>query len=122
MIEIKAIIENLEKLEDNIKEECKRVSYETGADMELYAKVNAPWKDRTGNARRELHGRGAESALGFSAQIWQDLYGLNNEEYGYTLETAEYFHGKYSILKKTQRHFKDIYFANLKDILESLFK
>jgi hypothetical protein len=33
----------------------RRVAYEQAEDMENYAKANAPWTDRTGDARERLH-------------------------------------------------------------------
>lgn len=33
----------------------RRIAYEQAEEMEQYAKANAPWTDRTGDARERLH-------------------------------------------------------------------
>jgi len=33
----------------------RRIAYERAEDMENWAKANAPWQDRTGDARERLH-------------------------------------------------------------------
>ena len=62
-------------------------------EAEQYAKANAPWTDRTGEARKTLKGYviDEEQAVGFGI--------AHRKEYGKQLETAR--DGKYAILKPT---------------------
>jgi coproporphyrinogen III oxidase len=62
-------------------------------EAEQLAKANAPWKDRTGEARKLLKGKVIEEddAVGFAL--------IHRVEYGKHLETAN--SGKYAILKPT---------------------
>lgn len=61
--------------------------------LESYAKLNAPWTDRTGHARQSLHG-GVESAGNELV-----LYLSHGVEYGKWLELAH--GGNYAIVRPT---------------------
>lgn len=65
-----------------------------GGTMEAYAKTNAPWTDRTGNARQGLHG-GVE----LRAENELVLFLSHGVEYGIWLELANA--GKYAIVGPT---------------------
>jgi len=58
-----------------------------------YAKENRPWTDRTGNARRGLHGKVIESRSDISVQLHHGV------PYGIFLELCH--SGKYAILVPT---------------------
>lgn len=70
--------------------------------LETYAKQNAPWEDRTANARQTL--RGWADELGNDAAV---LYLAHGMEYGIYLETR--WAGRYAILWPTiEAHLNEI--------------
>lgn len=73
----------------------REVFQEKESDIELWMKANAPWRDRTGNARRSLH---AEISVSMEAYILSVLY---NDDIYYDI-LLEYAHGgKYAIIAPT---------------------
>jgi hypothetical protein len=78
------------------------------AEAEQTAKANAPWKDRTGDARKLLKGRVIDDgeALGFAL--------AHRVEYGKHLETAN--SGKYAILKPTIEGLRAGFFAAARQV------
>jgi len=76
------------------------------AEAEQIAKVNAPWIDRTGDARRLLTGKVIDDgeALGVSL--------AHRVEYGKHLETAN--DGKHAILKPTIEGLRSDFFATVR--------
>lgn len=114
-----AVFKSLDKLGKEIKKECFKVASETAIDMESYARENKAWKHRTGDAERGLKGRASIAPTYFRAQIWQEMYGMTGGEYGYWLENAEWFKGKYAILRKTQLHFQNLFFNDMQDALKN---
>lgn len=69
-------------------------------EMEGYAKVNAPWHDRTGNARRTLEGFCADEFDCVTIGI------CGNMVYSPRLELG--FHGRYAILSPTLEFFSPV--------------
>jgi hypothetical protein len=65
-----------------------------------YAKENAPWTDRTGNARKGLHS-GTDYGPG-----WAELYIAHSMYYGIFLEVCN--SGKYRIIEPTVRYIGDL--------------
>lgn len=63
------------------------------ARIESYAKANANWTDRTGNARQGLTARAFKAATAVTLILWHSV------EYGVYLELAN--SGKYGIILKT---------------------
>jgi hypothetical protein len=78
------------------------------AEAEQKAKENAPWTDRTGDARKLLKGEVVDDgeALGFSL--------AHRVEYGKHLETAN--SGKYAILKPTIEGLRADFFAAARQV------
>lgn len=77
--------------------------------VETYAKANAPWTDRTANARQTLF-----AVTDVSHQL-VSLYLSHGVEYGKWLELCN--SGRYAIVMKTlQAHYGEI-MAALKDLL-----
>lgn len=74
---------------ENIAAGCESVAEE----MESYAKANAPWQDRTGNARRTLEGFTVREADRVAVGV------CGNMPYSPHLETG--FHGRFAILVPT---------------------
>jgi hypothetical protein len=83
------------KIEDFVNTVCKP----TAAHAEQYAKDNAPWTDRTGEARKMLLGGviNTDDDIGF--------FVAHRKDYGEWLETAN--DGRYAILRPTVEHFRD---------------
>lgn len=119
---LEATIKNFELLDSIIKKEVERVVMETSADMEHHAKENKPWDLRSGHAEENLRGKFKINGRKAHCQIWQDLYGVWGDEYGYYLETAKKFEGKYAILRKTQIHFAPIFYEDLKNAIIKALK
>ncbi|CEM60546.1 hypothetical protein DWQ65_03420 [Treponema phagedenis] len=117
---------NIEKMAVHILEAAERVAQETAAEMELYAKSNFKWTPRTHHANECLRGKWSRGQQGgiitheeISAEIWQDLYGLKGKEYGYWLENAKRFHGKYAILQETANVHAGMFFNGMMDAIKS---
>jgi len=73
------------------------------AEAEQTAKANAPWTDRTGDARRLLKGKVIDDGDALGIQL------VHRVEYGPNLETAN--SGKYAILKPTIEGVRADFFA-----------
>ena len=113
-----AVFKSLDKLDKLVKKECFKVASETAIDMESYARENKAWIHRTGDAERGLKGKASVAPTYFRVQIWQEMYGMTGGEYGYWLENAEWFKGKYAILRKTQLHFQNLFFNDMQEALK----
>lgn len=110
---MEAVFTNLEKVTKKMLKECERVSFETAASMERYAKENKRWLDRTGDARKGLQGVANRSTNSISAGIYQNLYGTTGKEYGYWLEQSKRFNGKYAILEETRNTHAGMFFDGI---------
>ncbi|MEL3905570.1 MAG: hypothetical protein P1P65_00870 [Treponema sp.] len=113
MTGLDAFFQNLDKAQKEILEECEMVAHETAARMERYAKEHKKWQPRTHHAEECLHGKARRTKKEISAEIWQDLYGIHGDEYGYWLENAERFHGRYAILKPTRDAHAGMFFDGM---------
>jgi len=71
----------------------RRVAYDQAEAMENYAKTNAPWQDRTGDARETLHATVEETGPIGTIVL------AHGVDYGLWLEIAN--GGKYSIIPET---------------------
>lgn len=71
----------------------RRIAYEQAEAMEQYAKANAPWTDRTGDARERLHATVEETGPIGTIVLSHGV------EYGIWLEIAN--GGRYSIIPQT---------------------
>lgn len=78
--------------------------------METFAKQNASWTDRTGNARQSLHGFVEE----VSKEII-DIYLSHGMDYGIYLETR--FQGRFAIIYPTL----EAHFAQIMQMLQGIF-
>jgi hypothetical protein len=81
---------------DGVAGEPSLLSY--AQKMEQYAKAEAPWEDRTGDARKGLRGD-----VFYRPGVDMGVTLAHTVEYGQYLETAN--DGKYAILKPTVEHF-----------------
>jgi len=83
------------------------VCTEYAVKAEQFAKANAPWKDRTGNARRLLTGEVIEESNVLGVRV------KHRVEYGPQLEKAH--SAKYAILKPTIEALRQDFFRTAKD-------
>lgn len=71
------------------------------ARIEAYAKANAPWTDRTGNARQGLTARAFKTATAVTLMLWHSMeYGIwlevkNDGRFAIILPTLEAHYGSY---------------------------
>lgn len=71
----------------------RHIAYEQAEEMEQYAKANAPWQDRTGDARERLHATVEETGPVGTIVLSHGV------PYGIWLEIAN--GGRYSIIPQT---------------------
>ena len=71
----------------------RRIAYEQAEEMEQYAKANAPWTDRTGDARERLHATVEETGPIGTIVLSHGV------DYGIWLEVAN--QGRFSIIPET---------------------
>ena len=118
---LESVIKNFELLDSLIRQEVEQVVMETAPDMEHHAKTHKAWTLRTRHAEQNLRGKFKIEGRKAHVQIWQDLFGTSGEEYGYYLETAKMFKGKYAILRQTQIFYAPIFYEDLKKaIIEAI--
>lgn len=99
MVGFAEIQANAIAFEKGIEDLRHRVCQELAKQMEAWAKANAPWEDRTGDAREGLRGEYvAESGPNVSAALI-----AHTVEYGVFLETMQ--GGAFQILMPTVLHF-----------------
>jgi len=97
-----SMFKRMEEYADKVHFAMKSVADYFKAVFEQYAKENAPWTDRTGNARQTLHGW-VEKLSNDTVE----LYLSHGVEYGLALETR--FGGVYGIVWDTiQAHLEPI--------------
>ena len=118
---LESVIKNFELLDSLIRQEVEQVVMETAPDMEHHAKTHIPWTSITRHAEQNLRGKFKIEGRKAHVQIWQDLFGTLGDEYGYYLETAKMFKGKYAILRQTQIFYAPIFYEDLKKaIIEAI--
>lgn len=97
--EVKA---NMVLFGEKVKQAVRKVAEYWAPILERYAKENAAWTDRTGNARQTLHA--------FIEELSEDTVKLwlsHGMDYGVSLETK--YGGKYAIIWSTiERHLPKI--------------
>ena len=104
----KDIVSNLDKTMESVKKAGAMAVQMAGAECVVYAKHNAPWTDRTGNARRSIHQE--RSSDGMEAMVGIGM------PYGKYLELNH--GGKYRIIHPTVFSYgKAQFLKNLKGIL-----
>lgn len=108
MIKFKSTI-NFDKLARKQRAKLKTFAGATAGKMEEYAKRNAPWTDRTGNARQTLQGKSESDNSLLRVMI------CGNMPYSVYLELA--YEKRYAILRPTTEAFKDDFYRNAGRIL-----
>ena len=104
------IVERLKRGVDKLTDEAFTVCAE---QMQVYAKQNAPWHDRTGNARRSLTGVTALSPLAVKeAAITGGM--------AYSPDLELDYDGRYSILMPTAAAFAPNLFGYIEKLTSDL--
>lgn len=94
-----------------VKFAVRQVAMYFQAVFEAYAKTNAPWTDRTANARQSLHAW-TEELAGDTVRLWLS----HGVQYGIYLETR--YAGRYAIIWPTiNRHLPQI-----REMLQGIFR
>lgn len=92
------VFDNIGELGDRIERVTSETMDQLGKEMEAYAQANAPWDDRSGDARRGLKSHVVHSDTRHT--IWLG----HTEEYGLWLEVR--WGGRFAILLPTLREFQ----------------
>jgi len=104
------VLKNLDVWKELKKAGITAVGINTSKEAEAKAKQEAPWTDRSGNARQTLKG-----TSGWEGEILK-IRLSHSMEYGPYLEICN--DGKYAILEKTLNSFREELHNNLKRIME----
>ena len=102
------VVKNLEKTLVQVKDAAGTAVQITAAQAVVYAKQNAPWTDRSGDARRSIHMESSDNGMG--AYVGIGMF------YGKYLETN--YGGRYRIVDPAVFSYgKNMFIRNLKGIL-----
>lgn len=103
------LIGNLKGCEDRMREALHGLGMQTAAQMEAYAKQNAPWEDQSTHARQGLFGEVLEEDGKLKLRIAHTM------EYGVYLELSR--KGRRPILEPTAQKFAPEFFDAAKELL-----
>ena len=103
------VIGNLKGCEDRMRAALHGLGMQTAAQMEAYAKQNAPWQDQAGHARQGLFGEVLEEDGKLKIRI------AHTEEYGVYLELSR--KGRRPILEPTAQKFAPEFYDAAKELL-----
>ena len=96
------LVRNIEKYGDKVLVAVYEVAEYMAQKIEDYAKVNASWTDRTGNARKMLRGE-----VDKIAEDTVVIYLIQGMDYGKWLELCN--GGKYAIVMKSlEAHYHEV--------------
>ena len=102
------VIRNLENTMKQVRNAAQTALQISAVQAVVYAKQNAPWTDRTGNARRSIHSESASDGMSVSIGI--------GVSYGVFLENG--YGGRYRIIDPAVFSYGKAMFAkNLRSIL-----
>lgn len=93
--DLKELIDGLEQLQIKTKAALLAYGNTQASSLESYMKTNAPWTDRSGEARRRLSAKCEPTSKGIRIVM---AHGVS---YGWALETAH--EKRYAILEPTLR-------------------
>lgn len=105
------VIRNMQNWLERTKAQIYALAEAYSAQMEAYAKPNAPWTDRTSHARQNLFGYVRETEEQIQARI------AHGEEYGVYLELLR--QGKYAILRPTVNRFFGDFIRDVKRVINA---
>jgi len=103
------VIGNLQGYEDRMRTALHALGMQTAAQMEAYAKQNAPWEDQSTHARQGLFGEVLEEDGKLKLRIAHTM------EYGVYLELSR--KGRRPILEPTAQKFAPEFFDAAKELL-----
>lgn len=92
-IDISDAVGGLDRYGENVAASLIDTLSHSAENMEIYAKANRPWTDRTGNARRTMEGVSARDGDRFTAGVEGHM------PYSVFLELGN--GGRYSVLQET---------------------
>lgn len=104
------VVANLRRFDEQMRAGLLLITQQVAARMEDWAKANAPWTDRTGNARRGLT----------ASANWEDYIHLvvkmsHTVDYGAMLELAH--NGNYAILGPAIDKYRDEFLREWENII-----
>lgn len=108
---VDTILRGMTEYERKVHFAIKQVGLYIAVEMEKYAKENAKWSDRTGNARQSLHTQVHEIAGGVVR-----VYLSHGVQYGIFLETGHA--GRWAIIFPTI----EAHLPKIKEMLDGIFK
>ena len=110
-MDIGAVCAKINKFDERLKAGLLLITQQVAKRMEDWAKMNAPWTDRTGNARKGLKATGK----------WEDYINLvvrmsHTVDYGYMLELM---HNKnYAVLAPAIDKYRDEFLSEWEQIIK----
>lgn len=111
-LDAREFLGNIKHLDDKTQAALKVVGDTVSNQMESYAKLNAPWTDRTSNARQGLKGR----SVAKDDVTILEMSIAHTMDYGLWLETRLAFQDRYKILEDA----RDSQVDTLKTMLKGL--
>lgn len=93
-VDDRIVAQNLGEMSERLKTQLQVLSQATGQKIQEYAQENAPWTDRTGDARQRLKYNSEINENGLTISIFHQM------EYGIYLELCN--NEKYAILKNSR--------------------
>lgn len=112
-IDTASFLDTVERIKRAVDEMTDEAFEACAQQMESYAKLNAPWQNRTGNARRSLTGVTSLEPLGV-----KEAAITGGMEYSPSLELEH--DGRYSILFPTVTGFAPNVFGYMERLTEEL--
>lgn len=118
---VQAMANNINNRGKSLNATRRKTMDRLGEEMENYAKANAPWDDRTGDARDRLHTVVVHDERTDTSTVWL-AHGVG---YGIWLETMQ--GGKFSIILPTIQEFskrlvsKVVEFDSPEDVFERIY-
>lgn len=105
---INEVVRNMENVVKQMRNAGQTALQISAMQVVVYAKQNAPWTDRTGNARRSIHSETSMDGMSIAIGI--------GESYGRFLETG--FGGRYRVIDPSVFSYgKAMFLKNLRSIL-----
>lgn len=112
--ELGAMPDRVRKLDDRMREVITGQFMRIEDESTSYMKLNAPWKDQSGNARSGLF---TTTAIGLKRDHWE-LILSHAVRYGIYLEVCN--SGNYAIIERSLRHIGPILLSRLENSLAEI--
>lgn len=108
---LRTTLKGLDQVQDRLFEALRIVSHSAAKEMEAWAKANAKWTDRTGNARQKLTG----DAYWANPKVLETVL-AHQMDYGVWLELAH--NKKYAILDQAMKKKAPELFAQYRKLVK----